>query len=78
MQDFITWISFLLKFVYDALYTIKVPGLGISFLMLFIISAIMSVFITLIVQIVFQVAGKSNRHKKSNARSNTQKKGGDG
>ena len=73
MQDFITWISFLLKFVYDALYTIKVPGLGISFLMLFIITAIMSVFITIVVQIIFQVAGRSHR------RSNTRKsKGGEG
>lgn len=77
MQDFISWISFLLKFVYDALYTIKVPGLGISFLMLFIITAIMSVFITLIVQIVFQVAGRSRRHS-HNARKSSNSKGGDG
>lgn len=68
MSEFIQWISFLLKFVYDALYTVKVPGLGISFLMLFIITAVLSVFLTIIVQTIFQVAGRSSRGRSSNAK----------
>lgn len=56
-SGFATWVSWFAKFIYNALFTVKVPGLNMSFVMLFICVALLKIFIKLVVSIIFQSSG---------------------
>lgn len=42
-SDFGSWLGFFLQFIYNALFTITVPGIGIPIIYLWVILAIFSI-----------------------------------
>lgn len=66
------WVSFFVDFIFDALYTWKVPGLNISFLFLFIVV----VFLSVLLRIVVRLLGTPSTFR-LNAKPSKSSKGGD-
>lgn len=45
LQDFIDWLTFFSHFIYDALYTVKMPGFNIPVVYFFILFSLITIFI---------------------------------
>lgn len=69
-SDLGSWLTFFFQFIYNAMYTVKMPGFNIPVIYFFILASIMVIFVGVIKRILFQPTRGGRNAKKS--------KGGDG
>lgn len=58
------WVTFYLNFLYNALYTWRVPGLNIRFIYFFVILALA----TVLIRVVMRLLGSPSSFFRSNAK----------
>lgn len=71
-SDFGMWISFYLKFMYDMLYTVNVPGINIPIIYFLIIISILTILISILKRTLFA----PSHNAKNSSSSKSSKKGG--
>lgn len=74
-SDFGAWVSFYLKFMFDILYTVNMPGINIPILYFLILISIVTILISILKRTLFEPT-HNNKNSKGSKNSSKGKKGG--
>lgn len=61
---FVEWVQWISTFIYNFMYTVKVPGVGIPFIYFFILCSLFAVTVQIVRRILIQPTGGSKNAKK--------------
>lgn len=61
MSDFILWVTWFAKFIYNLLYTVKVPGLDIPLIYLLIFATLMVMILSFVKRVLYQPIRSSDK-----------------